>query len=79
MHFKAFEDYLQLEKSYSVNTVVAYIKDLESFSNYIKEEFEEDVIDNCHYSQIRSWIVTLVNKEISNTVSYTHLTLPTKA
>ena len=66
MSFKAFEDYLQLEKNYSRNTVVAYIKDLESFLNFNQSEFNDQKIDTCNYSQIRSWIVSLVKKEISN-------------
>lgn len=66
MSFKAFEDYLHLEKNYSINTILAYIKDLESFLNFNQSEFQDQKIDNCNYSQIRSWIVSLVNKDISN-------------
>ena len=66
IHFKAFHDYLFLEKNYSNNTVTAYINDLKSFQNYLDKEFDGDLIANCQYSQIRSWIVDLVNRDISN-------------
>jgi integrase/recombinase XerC len=62
----AFRDYLQLEKKYSLHTVNAYLNDLISFETYIKTEFDSDDILNANYSMIRSWIVTLVDAQISN-------------
>ena len=63
----AFRDYLQLEKKYSPHTVNAYLNDLISFETYIKNEFDSDDLLNVNYSLIRSWIVTLVDAQISNT------------
>jgi integrase/recombinase XerC len=63
----AFRDYLQLEKKYSPHTVNAYLNDLISFETYIKTEFDSADILNVNYSLIRSWIVTLVDAQISNT------------
>ncbi len=63
----AFRDYLQLEKKYSPHTVNAYLNDLISFETYIKTEFDSDNLLNVNYSLIRSWIVTLVDAQISNT------------
>jgi integrase/recombinase XerC len=63
----AFRDYLQLEKKYSPHTVNAYLNDLISFETYIHSEFETDDLLNVNYSLIRSWIVTLVDAQISNT------------
>lgn len=63
---EAFRDYLQLEKKYSPHTVNAYLKDVEFFEVFNKEHFEQDVIDNVNYSQIRSWIVFLVDENMSN-------------
>ena len=63
----AFRDYLQLEKKYSPHTVNAYLNDLISFETYIKTEFDSDDLLNVNYSLIRSWIVTLVDAQISNT------------
>ncbi len=63
----AFRDYLQLEKKYSPHTVNAYLNDLISFETYIKTEFDSEDLLNLNYSLIRSWIVTLVDAQISNT------------
>lgn len=63
----AFRDYLQLEKKYSPHTVNAYLNDLISFETYIKTEFDSDDLSIVNYSLIRSWIVTLVDAQISNT------------
>jgi len=62
----AFRDYLQLEKKYSPHTVNAYLNDLISFETYIHSEFDSDDLLNVNYSLIRSWIVTLVDAQISN-------------
>jgi integrase/recombinase XerC len=66
MPFKSFTDYLLLEKNYSVLTVNAYQNDLEDFSEFIKNEYETNSINLINYPQIRSWIVSLVEKGISN-------------
>lgn len=63
----AFRDYLQLEKKYSPHTVNAYLNDLISFETYIKTEFDSDDLLIVSYSLIRSWIVSLVDAQISNT------------
>lgn len=62
----AFRDYLQLEKKYSPHTVNAYLNDISYFEVYNKECFEQNTIDQVNYSQIRSWIVTLVDDGVSN-------------
>jgi len=63
---EAFRDYLQLEKKYSPHTVNAYLKDVDSFEEFNRVRFEQDGIEKVNYSQIRSWIVSLVDSEISN-------------
>ncbi|MBZ4037114.1 tyrosine-type recombinase/integrase [Flavobacterium sp. 17A] len=63
---EAFGDYLLLEKKYSVHTANAYLNDLMAFEIFVKENFEQDCIDNVNYSQIRRWIVFLVDQNISN-------------
>ncbi|NVK52700.1 MAG: tyrosine-type recombinase/integrase [Flavobacteriaceae bacterium] len=62
----AFLDYLLLEKKYSKHTITAYKKDLELFKEFCYQEFEEINLSEVNYSQIRSWIVALVNQGISN-------------
>ena len=54
MPFKAFIDYLQLEKKYSAHTITAYQNDLESFSLFISEEYEVSEGKEVNYSMIRS-------------------------
>src|SRR5690606_3063591 len=66
MSLKKFTDYLLLEKKYSALTVKAYQADLESFVEFVKKQFDEDDVQNVNYSQIRSWIVYLVEKEVTN-------------
>ncbi|MBC8883245.1 site-specific integrase [Flavobacterium piscinae] len=62
---QAFKDYLHMQKNYSLHTVKAYLKDLEEFEEFNKVYFEQDSIDQVIYSQIRSWIVSLVDNGIS--------------
>ena len=66
MSIKSFIDYLQLEKKYSPNTIKAYENDIMSFSDYNKNEFDQSSINRADYSQLRSWIVKLVESKISN-------------
>lgn len=63
---EAFRDYLQLEKKYSPHTVNAYLSDLDCFEEFNKVRFEQEEVDAVSYSQIRSWIVSLVDQGISN-------------
>ena len=64
---QAFRDYLQLEKNYSPHTVTAYLDDLGFFEEFVKTDFEIENLTEVNYSQIRSWIVSLVDAGISNT------------
>ncbi|MBO3097479.1 tyrosine-type recombinase/integrase [Gelidibacter pelagius] len=64
--FHSFTEYLLHEKNYSKLTVKAYLTDLEGFSVFINEEYDSSAINDVNYSQIRSWIVFLVEQEISN-------------
>jgi len=63
---EAFRDYLKLEKKYSPHTVNAYLNDILFFETFNKERFEQENIEQVNYSQIRSWIVSLVDDNISN-------------
>ena len=63
---KPFSEYLLLEKNYSPLTVKAYQTDLEAFSSFIEKEYDSDSINDVNYSQVRSWIVNLVESGISN-------------
>jgi len=66
MSLKSFTDYLLLERKYSAHTITSYKKDLESFGEFILNEYQTDSIDQVNYQQIRNWIVSLVENGISN-------------
>lgn len=66
-NFNAFRDYLKLEKNYSLHTVNGYLKDLEFFELFLSSQFSQEKLTEVNYSQIRSWIVALVDTNISNT------------
>ena len=66
MLIEKFIEYLQIEKNYSVNTLSAYKKDLTEFQVFINENYDKTVIENVDYKIVRSWIVELVNKNLSN-------------
>jgi len=66
MAVKKFIDFLLFEKKYSQHTAVAYEKDIEMFEKFLLRKFSESKLSNANYSQIRSWIVNLVNTNITN-------------
>lgn len=65
-NLKAFQDYLQLEKNYSLHTVNAYVNDLVFFQEFLMENFDTEKLEDVNYSMIRSWIVSMVDNDISN-------------
>lgn len=66
MSLQSFTDYLLLEKNYSKLTVKSYQNDLESFKAFIFEEYSQSSLNDVNYPQIRNWIVSMVEKDISN-------------
>lgn len=66
MRVQKFIDYLLLEKKYSPHTVVAYQNDIKAFQVFLTQEFSDSEVSTANYSQIRSWIVQLVDRTISN-------------
>lgn len=64
--FSYFSEYLLYEKKYSELTVKAYITDLDSFLKFVTEAYGSGHIQDVNYSQIRRWIVLLVEAKISN-------------
>ncbi len=66
MSQKAFIEFLQLEKKYSSHTILAYRRDLELFSKFLKDSDPEAELEQVNYPQIRNWIVHLVDSGIGN-------------
>ena len=62
----SFLDYISLEKKFSVNTITAYKNDLISFRDFLMIEYNQNNLLEVHYPQIRNWIVSLVDADISN-------------
>jgi integrase/recombinase XerC len=61
-----FQDYLLLEKNYSLHTVSAYLNDIGFFESFLSNEFDDDNLIRVNYNQIRAWIVSLSDDGISN-------------
>ena len=62
----AFLEYLSFEKKYSQHTIKAYQKDLQSFSDFLESKFNQTNLIEVNYNQIRTWIVQLVELQITN-------------
>lgn len=65
-NIKSFIAYLSFERKYSEHTTIAYQNDIKSFQQFCKQEFDDDNLIDINYAQIRNWIVSLVNLNISN-------------
>jgi integrase/recombinase XerC len=61
-----FSDYLELERNYSKHTIKAYLKDIERFESFLVQEHHGLKVQDADYSQIRQWIVSLVEQGRSN-------------
>jgi len=66
MSLKSFSEYLLLEKKYSKHTVLAYSRDIENFQDFLKQYHNSTDLTLAGYSEIRQWIVSLVDRDISN-------------
>lgn len=66
MSIKSFSDYLLLEKKYSKHTVLAYVRDIENFQDFLNKQHSSEALYKVGYSEIRQWIVELVDSNISN-------------
>jgi integrase/recombinase XerC len=64
-HKESFLNYLQYEKRYSPHTIRSYLDDIEQFLSYC--DFNADSFNpgDVDHRMIRSWIVDLVNNNIS--------------
>ena len=66
MSINKFLDYITYEKKYSPHTCSAYKKNLNDFRDFCSSHFELSNIELVDYSQIRTWIISLVEKKNTN-------------
>ena len=66
MIIEKFIEYLKVERNYSPNTLVAYKHDLIEFRTFLIEKNHKSSIEEVDYKIIRSWIISIVNNDISN-------------
>jgi integrase/recombinase XerC len=66
MSINRFLDYITHEKKYSSHTCVAYHKNLTDFQGFCSEHYQLDNIEQVDYSQIRAWIISLIENKNSN-------------
>lgn len=64
---ETFLKYIEFEKRYSKHTIISYQTDLEQFKNFLATIYPELTLVNVDYRILRSWIVSLVDKNIENT------------
>ncbi|MCK9423975.1 MAG: tyrosine-type recombinase/integrase [Bacteroidales bacterium] len=60
-----FLAYIQYEKRYSPHTVTAYRNDLEQFFTYLHHQYEVNGVQDITDQMIRSWLVKLMEEQIS--------------
>jgi integrase/recombinase XerC len=79
MFITDFLNYIEFERRYSVHTLNSYAKDLEQFSEFIRETYQVEKAKEIDFVFIRSWIALLmeegnsprtVNRKISTLKSY---------
>ena len=64
---ESFITYIEYEKNYSPNTIKSYQNDLDFFREYLRATYQLFEAENADRNMIRSWIVTLSEKKLSNT------------
>lgn len=61
-----FLKYLQYEKRVSAHTTLAYQNDLDQFTQFLRDTYEDHPIQDATYGMVRSWIITLVDAQLSS-------------
>jgi len=60
-----FEHYLENEKRYSKNTVIAYLIDLQQFFTFVNQNTKIEYT-NVNFRHVRSWVVSLLDNKLSS-------------
>lgn len=78
-YFDDFKHFLRFEKRYSPHTLTAYIADLEQFSEYLHQHYDDLSFPEINHLQLRSWLAELkengqkersINRKISSISGY---------
>ncbi len=64
-HILSFLKYIQFEKRYSNHTVISYKNDLSQFFQFCRQHYDQLAIQEINHRQVRSWIVYLIEAEVS--------------
>lgn len=64
-YVESFLSYLEYERRYSKHTIESYKNDLEQLFFYLKSEYQKEDIELATHLEIRSWMVSMMEKEIS--------------
>lgn len=65
MHKAIFLQYLQYEKRFSENTILAYRKDVEQFIAFLKETYSLALVNEVRHFHIRSWVIDLLEQGLT--------------
>lgn len=66
MSIKKFIAHISLEKKFSTHTQTAYQSDLKAFASFVLAHFDTTDISDATYTEIRSWIVSMVENGKTN-------------
>lgn len=61
---KRFEDYLRLERRYSVHTVSNYLSDLRQFEAFCDKQYNGVAMAEVTHQHVRSWVVNLLGAKV---------------
>ena len=64
-YIQSFLSYIEYERRYSKHTIESYRNDLEQFGLYLKSEYQKDDMELASHLEIRSWIVQMMEKDIT--------------
>ena len=65
-YYTSFVEHLRYQKLYSENTIIAYKKDLEDFSFYLKSSYEIEAVQDIKATYIRSWLAEIKENNITS-------------
>ncbi len=60
-----FNNYLELEKSFSENTIQAYVRDVQKLQNYVHSELQDISPDLISYEHLQEYLYHLSKKKLS--------------